>query len=239
MKTVVILSGGLDSTTALYKVIREGTDPSEIIAVTFAYGQTHAKEIDCARYQAEKVNVAKWMVVNLTQLTNTAFKGSALTDLGVQSIPDIKDAMGDPQPVTYVPNRNMIMLSIAAAIAEGAGARYVVYGAQKHDMYGYWDTTPEFVFAMNKILSLNRKTPVVVTAPLMRMSKTDVLESALEMGVDVAHTWSCYKGGEKACGVCPTCAERLKAFENIGATDPLPYEDKEANDVRDIRSSVI
>jgi len=139
-------------------------------------------------------------------------------------VPDVAAVMGDPQPPTYVPNRNMIFLALAAAYAETNDVADIYYGAQSHDMYGYWDTTPEFLAQLNQVYGLNRKTAVQIKAPLVNHSKTDILRLGLELEVDYAQTWSCYEGQETACGRCPTCAERLKAFANVGLVDPLPYE---------------
>jgi 7-cyano-7-deazaguanine synthase len=131
--------------------------------------------------------------------------------------------MGDPQPVTYVPNRNMIFLALAAAFAETQGVGDIYYGAQRHDIYGYWDTTPQFLEQLNNVYRLNRKTPIQILAPFVTYSKTDILRKGLELEVDYGKTWSCYEGQDMACGRCPTCAERLQAFQNLGLTDPLPY----------------
>ena len=229
MKSIVILSGGLDSTTALageVTAIREqGGSGQDVLALTFLYGQTHSKELQCAAWQAQRWGT-HYKTIDFRDIARDAFKGSALTDLGAQAVPHISEAMGDPQPVTYVPNRNMVMLSIAVAVAESYGAKRVVYGAQKHDMYGYWDTTSAFLMLMNAVLQQNRKNAVRIEAPLIDLTKTEVLSRALALGVDLAHTWSCYKGYDRACGTCPTCAERLKAFQNLGMIDPIPYAGK-------------
>lgn len=138
-------------------------------------------------------------------------------------IPAIEAIRGDPQPVTYVPNRNMIFLAIAAAYAESNDVQNVYYGAQAHDLYGYWDTTPDFLERINHLLTLNRKSHIQISAPLVHLSKTEVLRLGLELDVDYGKTWSCYAGNDKACGKCPTCAERLEAFAALGKKDPLEY----------------
>ena len=112
---------------------------------------------------------------------------------------------------------------MAAAYAETNGVADVYYGAQSHDMYGYWDTTAEFLTRLNEVYGLNRETAVKIKAPLVTHSKTDILRLGLQLGIDYAQTWSCYEGQAVACGRCPTCAERLKAFETVGIPDPLPY----------------
>jgi 7-cyano-7-deazaguanine synthase len=136
---------------------------------------------------------------------------------------------GDPQPPTYVPSRNLIFLSVAAAYAEAQGVADVFYGAQRHDLYGYWDTTPQFVERLNALLALNRKTTINVQTPFVHFSKADILRLGVELGVEYAQTWSCYEGDTLACGVCPTCTERLQAFEEIGQRDPVPYRSSAGN----------
>jgi 7-cyano-7-deazaguanine synthase len=217
--TLAIVSGGMDSVTLLhYLVKREGMTPA---VLTFAYGQKHHKEIECARYQANLLACEQHQIIDLKFL-EPAFSGSALVSAEV-AVPTIEMVEGDPQPVTYVPFRNSIFLSIAAAFAETFGVSEVFYGAQAHDLYGYWDTTPQYQERINALFSLNRKNPVQVKAPLVNFSKTEVLQLGLELGVDYSKTWSCYEGNELACGKCPTCAERRQAFRQIGLEDPIIY----------------
>ena len=130
---------------------------------------------------------------------------------------------GDDQPSTYVPNRNMIFLSIAVAYAETRGMAEVYYGAQRNDLVSYWDTTPEFVDRMNATLQLNRKNTIQIKTPFVHNSKADILRLGFELGVDYGKTWSCFQGDQVACGVCPACVQRLQAFEELGIPDPLPY----------------
>lgn len=217
--SVAIVSGGMDSVTLLHRLVKiEKLSPA---VITFAYGQKHGKEIEFAKIQAQQVGCTHHLILDLS-LLQPLFASSALVSDKLD-VPDMDAVMGDPQPPTYVPNRNMIFLALAAAYAETSGAADVYYGAQSHDMYGYWDTTPEFLRQLNQVYGLNRKTPIHVKAPLVNYSKTDILRLGLELGVDYAQTWSCYRGGEAACGRCPTCAERLQAFVTVGIPDPLPY----------------
>jgi 7-cyano-7-deazaguanine synthase len=141
------------------------------------------------------------------------------------AVPTAAAVESDPQPSTYVPNRNMIFLALAAAYAESHGVDDIFYGAQRHDLYGYWDTTPQFLERLNQVYQLNRKTPVQIQAPFVQYSKADILRLGLELGVDYGRTWSCYEGREVACGRCPTCAERLAAFAEAGVQDPLLYQE--------------
>lgn len=229
MKRVIVLSGGLDSTTLLAHQAMQAEEsnligePTELVAVAFNYGQRHAdKELSCAMWQANYYTVPL-EIFDVRTLAAQIMSSSALVNRGIE-VPKIVDAMGDPQPLSYVPNRNLIFLEIATAYAESVGAYAVYYGAQKHDMYGYWDTTAEFLQRVNAIHSLNRKHRIYVEAPFINASKAKVLDQGLRIGVRYEHTWSCYNGRDKACGTCPTCAERIKAFIENDAVDPLEYE---------------
>ena len=220
---LVLLSGGLDSSTLLYYVRRE-QNPSAVSALSFHYGQRHARELDCARLQASIVGVAEHIIIDMGFLGGLLANGSSLVT-GGQPVPDFASLKPEEldQPPTYVPNRNMILLAIAAGCAEARGIQDVYYGAQAMDAYGYWDCTPEFVDCVNRTLGLNRRSPVTVHAPFTAFRKADTVRLGARMGVDFAATWSCYRGGDKACGSCPTCVERLAAFREAGLTDPLPY----------------
>jgi 7-cyano-7-deazaguanine synthase len=219
LDSVVIVSGGLDSVTLLHHLVKtSGLCPA---VLTFQYGQKHSKEVKFAQIQAASLGCHTHQLVDLSVL-EPLFRSSALVSQEI-AVPDIDQVLGDDQPATYVPNRNMIFLALAAAYAETMGVQDIYYGAQSHDMYGYWDTTSAFVQRLNRVLGLNRQSPVQVHAPFVDKSKTDIVRLGLALDVDYALTWSCYLGEELACGRCPTCAERLKAFENAGLPDPLPY----------------
>jgi 7-cyano-7-deazaguanine synthase len=215
--SVVVVSGGMDSVTLLHYLIK--TERRTPAVISFLYGQKHHREIECARSQAALLDCPVHKVVDLSVLR-------PLFDLSSLTNPALTVPMYDPsnhQPSTYVPNRNMIFLALAVAFAETLGVGQVYYGAQAHDLYGYWDTTPQFVDALNQVYRLNPTTSVQVNAPFVNYSKSDVLRTGLELGVDFGLTWSCYAGQEQACGECPTCSERLKAFEALNMRDPLPY----------------
>jgi len=216
---IAIISGGMDSVTLLHYLVKKIYLHPTVL--TFIYGQKHTKEIEAARYQSDLLGCVDHQIVDLSLLA-PAFASSSLVSRD-RSMPNIDEVRGDPQPATYVPNRNMIFLSIAAAFAETCGVSAIYYGAQAHDLYGYWDTTPDFLERINHLLSLNRKNTIQVEAPLVHLPKAGVLRMGLELGVDYGHTWSCYEGNTLACGRCPTCAERLKAFEEVGLKDPLVY----------------
>lgn len=223
--SVIIVSGGMDSITLLHRLIKVESLSSAVI--TFVYGQKHDKEVEFSRIQTKMLGCQEHLVLDLSLLL-PLFSNSALVNSKL-NIPSIIEASSDPQPLTYVPNRNMIFLALAAAYAETQGLSDVYYGAQSHDMYGYWDTTPDFLQRLNEVFALNRKKPVQIKAPFVNYSKTDILRLGLELGVDYSQTWSCYEGQAVSCGRCPTCAERLQAFANVGIPDPLPYAESSNN----------
>lgn len=216
---VIAVSGGLDSTTLLHYIVKSLDEKP--VAIIFDYGQIHSKEMECAIAQCALLDVP-WMVIGLDELRNIASRTSALVNPSI-AIPTVKEAMGDPQPASYVPNRNMLFLAYGVAVAETTGIHNVYYGAQKHDTYGYWDTTPEFVNALNAVYRLNRKSQIQILAPFINKSKADEILLGMELGIDYANTWSCYAGGVVSCGGCATCAERLKGFMDAGFSDPLLY----------------
>ena len=221
-RAVVLLSGGLDSTTLLHYVVRRLAVP-EIHAVSFRYGQRHKRELEMAAWQAAAAGVHRHEEVDLSAFAALVRDGSALLD-GSSPVPDldsIEPAQRD-QPPTYVPHRNMVLLSLAAAYAEAREVSHVFYGAQAQDRYGYWDCTVDFVDRINDLLRLNRRAPVIVHAPFAGMRKAKILEIGQELGVDYTRTWSCYRGADVPCGTCPTCVERREAFHEAGLSEQLP-----------------
>jgi len=224
-KCVVIFSGGLDSTVLLHYC---KTKFDEVYCLTYNYNQRHKIEIDKAlNYTTdlgigEGCKVTQHTIVNLTfyaQLANS----SALTNPDIE-VPKMKDVIGHPQNAAHVPNRNMTMLSIAAAYAESIGANDVYYGAALiDDISGHWDGTKEFLNLLNTTLALNRKHAVRVSAPLMVKSKAEIIQWGLELGVDFSKTHTCYQGEEVACGTCPACASRIQGFLDAHLIDPISY----------------
>ena len=223
-QAVVLLSGGLDSTTLLHYV-KKDLGYSEIHAITYYYGQKHSREMDCARWQAKEANIYSHQQIDISFSRELLANSSALLNTGID-IPDLADLSDEQlvQPPTYVPNRNMIFISLSAGYAEARGIVDLFYGAQTQDSYGYWDCTSEFVKRLNAVLLLNPKNHVRLHAPFSELSKKDELKIGLKLGVDYSRTWSCYRGEEKACGTCPSCVERLRAFKQIGIKDPIPYK---------------
>ncbi len=218
-KAVVLLSGGMDSVTLLHYV-KQKLNVEELYALSFVYGQKHVCELEMARWQASAAGVLVHRVIDISFFGEMIHGSSALTDVDL-AVPDL-DSVDEEhldQPITYVPHRNLVMLSLTASYAEALGATDIFYGAQAQDEYGYWDCTSEFVEKLNVVLDLNRLDAVTVHAPFTEKSKTDIVKIGMELGVDYDHTWSCYRGGDKPCGTCPSCVEREKAFSSADSAD--------------------
>ncbi|MBL7076179.1 MAG: 7-cyano-7-deazaguanine synthase QueC [Kiritimatiellae bacterium] len=218
---VVLLSGGIDSSTLLHYVhCTLGVET--IYALSFQYSQRHSRELVAAAAQAAAVGVHEHRILDISGFGGLTAAGSVLTNPEVE-VPDLAAIPESErqQPPTYVPNRNMALLSLAAAYAEANGVRDIYYGAQAQDEYGYWDCTTDFLARINALLALNRKDAVTVHAPFVEKRKADVVRIGLDLGVDFALTWTCYRGGDRPCGTCPSCVERAGAFSETGQTDPL------------------
>lgn len=218
-KAVIILSGGMDSTTLAYDIVKSGKY-EDVFAVSFNYGQTHSKELECAKVTAYKLGLRCHHVVDLSDLGNLLH--SALT--GSCEVPE-GDYDDSNQKLTVVPNRNMIMLSIAAGYAMSIGATDLYYGAHANDFAIYPDCRPEFVEKMNDVLKVAHYTPVRLHVPYQYFGKANIAAKGKQLGVPYEDTWTCYKGGEKPCGKCGSCNERLMAFRRANMTDPLEYEE--------------
>lgn len=216
MSSVIIVSGGMDSVTLLHDIHSLG---EEIYAITFDYGQRHKKEIDYAKWNCDKLNIPH-KIIPLSVLNEIAPSSLTRND---SEIPE-GEYDGENMKQTVVPNRNMVMLSLAAAYAIGIGATKLYYGAHSGDHTIYPDCRPEFVTAMNKALSLCDWHQIELVVPYLNGNKETILRRGYELGVDYAYTWTCYNGREKACGKCGSCDERLAAFKAIGQNDPLEYE---------------
>ncbi|MCE9684275.1 7-cyano-7-deazaguanine synthase QueC [Halomonas alkalisoli] len=214
--TVVIYSGGMDSYTVLHRALREGL---AVHALSFDYGQRHARELEVAAHVCRELDVPH-QVVDIRAI-HGLIDNSALTDAS-RDMPD-GDYASDNLSATVVPNRNMILLSLAIAKAVNIGAGRVDYGAHGGDHVLYPDCRPEFVERMNAVAGIANFEPVRIHAPYLGSTKADILADGLAMGLDYADTWTCYLGQELACGRCGSCRERLAAFAANGATDPLGY----------------
>ncbi len=218
-KCVVPVSGGLDSTVILYQAASEG---HEVHAVSFNYGQRHYdREMNCAIQSCRKV-AKTHKIINLDFFKDIVNTSSLIND--EIDVAKTKDVLGDPQTVNYVPNRNMMMLSICSAYAESIGATQVYHGSALVDSQaGYWDGSQEFINAINNVNALNRRDRVEILAPLILKSKKDIINNGVNVGVNFSETWTCYEGGDKACGECPACSSRIQGFIDAGIKDPVEY----------------
>jgi 7-cyano-7-deazaguanine synthase len=216
-KIVVIFSGGMDSFTVLNLAVKEGL---EVFALSFDYGQKHKKELDYATRACQSLGI-QHKIVDISAI-NQLIGGSSLTS-------DIEVAEGhyeeDSMKSTVVPNRNMILLSMAVGYAVSISATKVYYGAHSGDHAIYPDCRPEFVHKMNDVCAIANYEAVEIVTPYLDVSKTAILTAGLKMGLDYNLTWTCYNGREKSCGKCGACQERLEAFTDNGVTDPLEYEE--------------
>ena len=217
-KVVVIYSGGMDSFTVLHKAIEQGKD---VYPLTFNYGQRHSKEIDYAARVCQELAVPH-KVVDISAI-NQLMTGSSLpvdSDLDIPQGHYEEDSMKS----TVVPNRNMVLLSMAIAYAVSIDANAVYYGAHSGDHAIYPDCRPEFVHKMNEVSQIANYEPVDIVSPYIANNKIEILADGLRMGLDYGKSWTCYNGREKACGVCGSCVERLEAFSANDLSDPLSYE---------------
>ncbi|GAA0822203.1 7-cyano-7-deazaguanine synthase QueC [Colwellia asteriadis] len=215
-KVVVIYSGGMDSFTVLNRALKDG---KEVYALSFDYGQRHVKELECASHVCKDLKI-NHKVIDISAI-NQLLAGSSLTD-------DIDIPEGhyeaENMKSTVVPNRNMVLLSLAVAYAVSVGAGQVYYGAHSGDHAIYPDCRPEFVQKMNDVCMIANYESVEIFSPYLDVSKTAILTDGIAMGLDYSNTWTCYNGRNKACGKCGACQERLEAFEENNVTDPLVYE---------------
>ena len=216
-KAVIIVSGGMDSVTLLHDIVKNKLH-EQVYGISFFYGQRHSKELDCAFKNCELLGVP-WQEADLSVLKELA--PSALTrevemPHGHYAAENMKQ--------TVVPNRNMVLLSLATSYAIGIEAGTVYYGAHANDATIYPDCRPEFVKAMQKVLAICDWHKVELKAPYLNVNKGFILRKGLALGVDYGLTWTCYEGKEKACGKCGSCVERLEAFKSVGIKDSVEYE---------------
>jgi len=219
-KAVVIVSGGVDSTTLLYKTLNDGFEP---YVLTFFYGQRHRRELDSAENICNALGVPH-RVIDLSDM-NGLLSGSALTDATVD-VPDVPETAEHFETLkcTIVPNRNAIFLSVAIGYAVSLKADYVFFGAHFSDRGVYPDCRKEFVEAFQISERLATDNPsLVVEAPFVDMEKSGIVTLGVELGVPFGETWTCYKGGDTHCGLCSACRERKRAFRDAGVTDPTEY----------------
>ncbi len=220
MKTAVcIISGGMDSALSAKIAENEGYT---IIALHFNYGQrTEHKEVECFRKVAASVNASESYEIDLPFFEQIG--ASALTD---KSIDVPTGGIEEGVPVTYVPFRNGIFLSIAAAVAEKHGAEALYIGVVEEDSSGYPDCRENYIKKMQDAINLGTKdeTKLEIKMPLVALKKSQIVQKSLDLNVPLKDTWSCYKSEVLACGVCDSCRLRLKGFKEAGLVDPIPYE---------------
>ena len=223
-KAVVLLSGGLDSSTCTGIAKERGY---ELYAISFDYNQRHKSELMSAKKIAEFYGVKKHIIITTNM---DAIGGSALTD-GDITVPDgVVERDANDVPITYVPARNLIFLSYALGYAEVVGAECVFIGVNSVDYSGYPDCRPEFIAKFQALADVATKTTAAdgkkirIETPLLDLPKKDIILTAKKLGVPLHLTRSCYKGGDKACGVCDSCKLRLKGFAEAGLTDEIEYE---------------
>jgi 7-cyano-7-deazaguanine synthase len=214
-KAVVLLSGGLDSCVSAAVAKSEGYD---VFALTIDYGQRHRRELSSAKAVAKALEAKEHLVLNVDM---EKIGGSALTDKNVR-VP--KSGVKPGIPVTYVPARNLVFLSIAVSYAEAIGATRVYIGANSVDYSGYPDCRPEFIEAFGEAARLGTKAGVSgagpqIVAPLQSAGKADIVRLGARLGAPMRLTWSCYEGGRAPCGKCDSCRLRRKGFEDAGARD--------------------
>lgn len=215
-KAVVLLSGGLDSATTLAVAKNENYD---IYAISFDYGQKHRRELEYA-----KKICAHYKIKHKVIKVDLGWARSALTDKKMK-IPEHRKEIGKDIPLTYVPARNLLFLSYALAFAESINAEAVFIGANARDYSGYPDCRPEFYKALQVAVEVGTKSgvegkPVEIKYPLINLTKAEIIKKGVSLNVPYELTWSCYKGGKKACGKCDSCVLRAKGFREARVRDP-------------------
>lgn len=222
-KAIVILSGGLDSSTCAYIAKDEGY---ELYCLSFNYGQKHSHELEHAKQIAKRVGAIEHRIMDLPHPTKTA-----LVEGNKEEIPEVRsiEEMSKEIPPTYVPARNTVFIALALQYAEEIDADAIFIGVNAMDYSGYVDCRPEYIEAWQQLINLaTKKTAddggtIVLRAPLIDLYKSEIIEWGLSLGVPYELTTSCYKGGDVACGVCDSCRLRIKGFKEAGAVDPIKY----------------
>jgi 7-cyano-7-deazaguanine synthase len=221
-RAVILVSGGMDSATAVYEAIDRGYEP---YLLHTSYGQeTEDRERECAEALAAEIAAPNFLHVETGHLA--AIGASSLTDDEIEV--DDADPDSDEIPSSYVPFRNANLLAMAVSYAEANDCEAVFIGAHSEDFSGYPDCRPAFFDAFQAVIDAGTKpdTEIALVAPFVEWSKTDIAERGLELGVPYDLTWSCYRDDAPACGTCDACAFRLEAFQNCGVEDPIDYAER-------------
>lgn len=222
-RAIILLSGGLDSITTLAIAKHEGFD---CYALSFQYGQRHAHELDCAKIISGRMGVVEHFISNIDLRSIGRSALTADIDVPKERLPG---EIGEGVPITYVPARNTIFLSFALAWAEVLGVWDIFIGVNALDYSGYPDCRPEYIAAFEKMANLATKSAlnneIRIHTPLISMSKSEIIKTGVNLGVDYSITSSCYDPLDKvACGTCDSCLLRIKGFESLGITDPIKYK---------------
>ena len=231
-KIIITLTGGMDSSVLLYKAAE---DYKEVHTVTFDYGQRHDKELEAAEKQLLNVKHDFPNIIFTNKLLDVKYikdiaDTSSLTNNNINT-PDVKEVMGEAQPKSYVPFRNLMFISILLSYAEKLKADEVWYGAAEADsLAGYWDGSVQFVDKLNQICLLNREIDIRVKAPLLEMSKKEIILEGVELGVNFGDTYTCYSGEYPCDANSASSALRLRGFVEAGLKDPLKYKQQEKLD---------
>lgn len=218
-KALCIISGGMDSTTCAYIAKEQGYD---LIAVHFDYGQrTEKKERECFLQICKILQIQKYFILDTHFIAQIG--GSALTDTNLQIR---KNSLNKDMPNTYVPFRNGIFLSIAGAIAEKENCEAIFIGVVEEDSSGYPDCTNEFIANIQQAINSGTSDNfnVTIKTPLINLTKTEIVQKAVEMDVRLEYTWSCYENNDEACGVCDSCLLRLNGFHKANINDKIKYK---------------
>jgi len=223
-KAVCLLSGGLDSCVTALIAKKQGY---QLYGLSFRYGQRHTKELVCARKIGKKIGVKKHIIfdVDLSKFGGSSLLRSSSHPIRQHEVKEI----GKTIPSTYVPARNTVFLSLSLAYAETIDADAIFIGANAVDYSGYPDCRPEYIDAFQRLAQLATKKgvegkPIRIEAPLLHLSKSEIIKKGKMLNAPFADTWSCYRGGKKACGRCDSCLLRLKGFQDVKLEDPLQYE---------------
>jgi len=221
IQTVVTLSGGMDSTVCATLAVRD-RGAAHVAALHVSYGQrTEAREQRAFNEICNRLGIMRRLVVRNQALSQIG--GSALTDSSL-AVPVAGPEIGSHVPITYVPFRNAHFLSVAVSWAEAIGAEDIYIGAVAQDSSGYPDCRPEYYDAFNELIKAGTKEGTIrIKTPLIALKKLEIVKLGLELHAPFELTWSCYSREDRACGICESCALRLRAFESAGSSDPIPY----------------